>query len=58
MHTGADNPRHKVWVNDEGGIRQVISATLGEESISVGGRTYVHTREIDTGQWVYTPEAR
>ena len=52
-----DNPRHAVWIEDERGIRRITSATPGESQMVVGGRTYVHTREIGNGQWVYTLEA-
>jgi hypothetical protein len=48
------NPRHEVWIEDEGGIRQITAATPGEESLVIGGRTYQHTRELSRGEWVYT----
>lgn len=49
-----DNVRHAVWIEDEAGIRKITATNPGEQQIVVGGRTYVHTREIGTGQWVYT----
>lgn len=54
IHAGVDNPRHAVWIEDESGIRQITTTTPGEEQITVGGRTYEHTRELGSGQWVYT----
>lgn len=52
-----DNPRHAVWIEDARGIRQITAATPGEDTITVGGRIYRHTREIGNGQWVYTEGA-
>ncbi len=54
LHTSVVNPRHEVWVEDESGIRKITTDTPGDETIAVGGRTYRHTREIGSGQWVYT----
>lgn len=49
-----DNPRHAVWIEDEQGLRRVTALEPGADSILVGGRAYQHTREIGSGQWVYT----
>ena len=56
LHSGDENPRHQVWIEDEAGIRKITAPEPGEETIVVGGRTYAHTREIGSGQWVYTLE--
>lgn len=52
-----DNPRHAVWIEDERGIRRITATNPGEQRMLVGGRTYIHTREVGNGQWVYTLEA-
>jgi len=57
LYTGADNPRLEVWIEDADGRRRVRPDHPGEASITVGGRLYVHTHEIDRGQWVYTKES-
>jgi hypothetical protein len=57
LHKGIENPRHKVWIEDEDGLRQITTAHPGEAQILVGKRTYTHTREITAGgPWVYTRE--
>lgn len=48
------NPRHEVWIEDEEGIRKITAPEPGEQQMVVGGRTYVHTREVGSGEWVYT----
>lgn len=58
LHKGADNPRLDAWIEDEDGLRKVRPDNPGEDSITVDGRTYAHTREIDSGQWVYTVVVR
>ena len=49
-----DNPRHAVWIDDEKGLRKITAVNPGDEQIHVGEHVYTHTREIGTGQWVYT----
>jgi len=56
LATSGPNPRHDVWIEDESGIRKITTETPGEQQIVVGGRTYRHTRDIGSGQWVYTLE--
>ena len=53
----ADNPRHVVWVDDDGGLLAVTASDPGQETLALAGVTYRHTRELPTGQWVYTKEA-
>jgi hypothetical protein len=50
-----DNPRHVVWI-DDGGLLAVTASDPGQETLAVDGVTYRHTRELATGQWVYTKE--
>lgn len=57
LTTGVVNPRHEVWIEDAEGIRKHTADNPGDEEVIVGGRTYRHTREISTGQWVYTEVA-
>jgi hypothetical protein len=49
-----DNARHAVWVDDDRGIRRVTAKNPGDPQIVLDGAIYTHTRETETGAWVYT----
>jgi hypothetical protein len=49
-----DNPRHLVYVDDEQGLRTVTPSEPGRETFTLDGQPYTHTRNMPTGQWIYT----